>query len=133
MKQGFDHLDRRLLATIAERFDGWPRRCGESCRCNWEDRNTIEDVLEPLIQQGCLVRTPRGRTTTQLALGPSAVSSKRFKSEQMSDKSADLSRHFLWPVRVYIEETLTRGHRFYANYLKLFGAYAYRDDAVPGL
>lgn len=66
---GFDHLDRRLLATIAERFDGGPVGVENLAAAIGEDRNTIEDVLEPyLIQQGYLVRTPRGRTTTQLAL-----------------------------------------------------------------
>ncbi len=65
---GFDHLDRRLLATIFERFDGGPVGLDNLAAAIGEDRNTIEDVLEPyLIQQGYLLRTPRGRVATELA------------------------------------------------------------------
>ena len=59
---GFDDLDRRLLRTIMEQFEGGPVGVESLAAALAEDRNTIEDVLEPyLIQQGYLVRTARGR------------------------------------------------------------------------
>ncbi|PIE43806.1 MAG: Holliday junction branch migration DNA helicase RuvB [Gammaproteobacteria bacterium] len=65
---GFDHLDRRLLETIIHRFDGGPVGVENLAAAIGEEKGTIEDVLEPfLIQQGFLVRTPRGRTATGLA------------------------------------------------------------------
>jgi len=65
---GFDHLDRRLLLTLIERFDGGPAGVDNLAAALSEERGTIEDVLEPfLIQQGYLVRTPRGRMATRSA------------------------------------------------------------------
>ncbi|PID41767.1 MAG: Holliday junction branch migration DNA helicase RuvB [Proteobacteria bacterium] len=65
---GFDHLDRRLLETIIQRFDGGPVGVDNLAAAIGEERGTIEDVLEPfLIQQGFLMRTPRGRMATELA------------------------------------------------------------------
>jgi Holliday junction DNA helicase RuvB len=67
-KHGFDHLDRRLLMTIIERFDGGPVGADSLAAALSEERGTIEDVLEPyLIQQGFIQRTPRGRIATQFA------------------------------------------------------------------
>lgn len=67
-KHGFDHLDRRLLMVIIERFDGGPVGADSLAAALSEERGTIEDVLEPyLIQQGFIQRTPRGRIATQFA------------------------------------------------------------------
>ena len=66
--QGFDHLDRRLLAAVIEKFDGGPVGVESLAAAIGEERGTIEDVLEPyLIQQGYLMRTPRGRLATAAA------------------------------------------------------------------
>ncbi|PWK88645.1 Holliday junction DNA helicase subunit RuvB [Fulvimonas soli] len=60
--EGFDDLDRRMLATIIESFDGGPVGVESLAAALSEDRGTLEDVVEPyLIQQGFLVRTARGR------------------------------------------------------------------------
>jgi len=66
--QGFDPLDRKLLAAMIERFDGGPVGLDNLAAAISEERGTIEDVLEPyLIQQGFIMRTPRGRVATRLA------------------------------------------------------------------
>lgn len=63
---GFDLMDRKLLEIIIERFDGGPVGLDNLAAAIGEERDTIEDVLEPfLIQQGYLQRTPRGRIATQ--------------------------------------------------------------------
>lgn len=65
---GFDHMDRRLLLAILEKFDGGPVGVESLAAAIGEEKSTIEDVLEPfLIQQGFLARTPRGRVATQTA------------------------------------------------------------------
>lgn len=62
---GFDYLDRKLLSAVIERFDGGPVGLDNLAATIGEERDTIEDVLEPyLIQQGFLQRTPRGRIAT---------------------------------------------------------------------
>jgi len=64
-KQGFDAMDRRLLLAIMDRFGGGPVGLDALAASISEERGTIEDVLEPyLIQQGYLMRTPRGRVAT---------------------------------------------------------------------
>ncbi|WP_457673057.1 Holliday junction branch migration DNA helicase RuvB [Thiolapillus sp.] len=65
---GIDHMDRRLLMTVLEKFDGGPVGVDSLAAAIGEERGTIEDVLEPfLIQQGFLMRTPRGRVATRRA------------------------------------------------------------------
>lgn len=65
---GFDHMDRRLLLAMIEKFDGGPVGVESLAAAISEERDTIEDVLEPfLIQQGYIMRTPRGRVLTKLA------------------------------------------------------------------
>jgi Holliday junction DNA helicase RuvB len=65
---GFDMMDRKLLLTIIEKFGGGPVGIDSTAAAIGEERGTIEDVLEPfLIQQGYLMRTPRGRVATALA------------------------------------------------------------------
>lgn len=67
-QQGFDHLDRRLLLMLIEKFDGGPVGVESLAVALSEERGTIEDVLEPyLIQQGYLMRTSRGRMATRSA------------------------------------------------------------------
>ncbi|GAB4300939.1 MAG: Holliday junction branch migration DNA helicase RuvB [Thiohalomonadaceae bacterium] len=65
---GFDVMDRKLLLAVIEKFDGGPVGVDSLAAAIGEERGTIEDVLEPfLIQQGFLMRTPRGRTATSSA------------------------------------------------------------------
>ena len=66
--QGFDHLDRRMLLTMIEKFEGRPVGLDSISAAVGEDKDTIEDVIEPyLIQQGFVIRTPRGRQVTKKA------------------------------------------------------------------
>jgi Holliday junction DNA helicase RuvB len=66
--EGFDDLDRRLLRTMIDNFEGGPVGVESLAAALSEDRGTIEDVLEPyLIQQGYLMRTARGRMLTRKA------------------------------------------------------------------
>ena len=65
---GFDAMDRRLLRTVIEKFDGGPVGIESLSAAVGEERGTIEDVLEPyLIQQGFIMRTARGRVATRNA------------------------------------------------------------------
>ena len=65
---GFDVMDRKLLSAVLEKFGGGPVGLDNLAAAIGEERDTIEDVLEPyLIQQGYLMRTPRGRVATGLA------------------------------------------------------------------
>ena len=67
-EHGFDHQDRRLLLTMIDKFDGGPVGIDSLAAAISEERHTIEDVLEPfLIQQGFIMRTPRGRVVTRHA------------------------------------------------------------------
>ena len=66
--QGFDVMDRKLLEAVVHRFDGGPVGLDNIAASIGEERDTIEDVIEPyLIQQGFLQRTPRGRVATLAA------------------------------------------------------------------
>jgi Holliday junction DNA helicase RuvB len=65
---GLDVMDRKLLSAVLEKFDGGPVGLDNLAAAIGEERDTIEDVLEPfLIQQGYLQRTPRGRMATSMA------------------------------------------------------------------
>jgi Holliday junction DNA helicase RuvB len=67
-REGLDQLDRRMLLTIMEKFDGGPVGIDSLAAAIGEERGTLEDVVEPfLIQQGLLMRTARGRVATRLA------------------------------------------------------------------
>lgn len=67
-KLGFDVMDRKLLLAVLEKFGGGPVGVESLAAAIGEERDTIEDVLEPyLIQQGYLMRTPRGRVATPSA------------------------------------------------------------------
>ena len=94
-RSGFDHMDRRLLMTMIEKFEGGPVGIDSLAAAISEERDTIEDVLEPyLIQQGFIMRTPRGRVVTQFAyrhfgLKPSRNIEDLFDSD--SDSDSDLA------------------------------------------
>ena len=65
---GLDEMDRKLLSTIIEKFDGGPVGLGTISASIHEEKDAIEEIIEPyLIQIGFLNRTPRGRMATQLA------------------------------------------------------------------
>jgi Holliday junction DNA helicase RuvB len=67
-EQGLDPLDKRLLLTIMEKFDGGPVGIDSLAAAIGEERGTLEEVIEPfLIQQGLLMRSSRGRVATRLA------------------------------------------------------------------
>lgn len=67
-QEGFDMMDRKLLLSLIEKFDGGPVGVDSLAAAIGEERGTIEDVLEPfLIQQGYMMRTPRGRVATRRA------------------------------------------------------------------
>jgi len=66
--RGFDMMDRKLLLTMIEKFQGGPVGVDNLAAAIGEERGTIEEVLEPfLIQQGFMMRTPRGRVATRNA------------------------------------------------------------------
>src|SRR5438045_2017662 len=65
---GLDEMDRKLLSTIIEKFEGGPVGVGTLSAAIHEEKDSIEEIIEPyLIQIGFLNRTPRGRVATQLA------------------------------------------------------------------
>ena len=67
-KLGFDVMDRKLLQAVLTKFGGGPVGLDNLAAAIGEERDTIEDVLEPyLIQQGYLMRTPRGRVATAIS------------------------------------------------------------------
>jgi len=67
-QSGLDHMDRRLILALIEKFDGGPVGVESLSAAIGEERGTIEDVIEPyLIQQGFMMRTPRGRVVTSRA------------------------------------------------------------------
>ena len=82
-QRGFDHMDRRLLLTLMEKFDGGPVGVDSLAAALSEERGTIEDVLEPyLIQQGYLMRSSRGRMATRLAYEYFGLKSPKRLQEQ---------------------------------------------------
>ncbi|MCE7031138.1 Holliday junction branch migration DNA helicase RuvB [Lysobacter sp. GX 14042] len=81
--EGFDELDRRLVGTIIEAFDGGPVGVESLAAALSEERGTLEDVIEPyLIQQGFLVRTARGRMATQKAYRHLGLEPRQTNREQ---------------------------------------------------
>ncbi len=67
-QKGFDRMDRRILSTIIEKYDGGPVGIETLAASLSEEKDTLEDVYEPfLIQEGFLNKTPRGRLATRLA------------------------------------------------------------------
>lgn len=83
-ESGFDHQDRRLLMTMIEKFDGGPVGVDSLAAAIGEERDTIEDVLEPyLIQQGYIMRTPRGRMATRAAWTHFGLKPTRTQQEDL--------------------------------------------------
>lgn len=88
-QQGFDMMDRKLLLAVIDKFEGGPVGLDSIAAAIGEERDTIEDVLEPfLIQRGFLMRTPRGRIATKhayLHFGMSMPTRlQAMKAEQLS-------------------------------------------------
>ena len=116
---GLDVMDRKLLQTVLSKFAGGPVGVDNLAAAIGEERDTIEDVLEPyLIQQGFLQRTSRGRVATALSfrhfgLTPPSPASRSLQRRRMTDEQP-----FRFPVRVYYEDTDAAGVVYYANYLK---------------
>ncbi|KQU78528.1 MULTISPECIES: Holliday junction branch migration DNA helicase RuvB [unclassified Rhizobacter] len=80
--QGFDVMDRKLLEAVIHRFDGGPVGLDNIAAAIGEERETIEDVIEPyLIQQGYLQRTPRGRVATLAAFRHLGVTPTRAATD----------------------------------------------------
>ncbi len=80
---GFDQMDRRLLMTIIEKFDGGPVGVDSIAAAISEERGTVEDVVEPfLIQQGYLMRTSRGRVVTNQAYEHFGLSMPKSLAQQ---------------------------------------------------
>ncbi|SHN32551.1 Holliday junction branch migration DNA helicase RuvB [Rhizobacter sp. OV335] len=80
--QGFDVMDRKLLEAVIHRFDGGPVGLDNVAAAIGEERETIEDVIEPyLIQQGYLQRTPRGRVATLAAFRHLGVTPTRTATD----------------------------------------------------
>ncbi len=90
---GFDVMDRKLLLALVENFDGGPTGVESLAAAISESRDTIEDVLEPyLIQQGFMMRTPRGRVATRKAylhFGLSMPAARRAASADLFGEGAD--------------------------------------------
>lgn len=88
--EGFDELDRRLLHTLIDHFDGGPVGVESLAASLSEERGTLEDVIEPyLIQQGFLVRTARGRMATHKAYRHLGLQPRRDTADAPGD-SGDL-------------------------------------------
>ncbi len=84
--QGFDVMDRKLLEAVVHRFDGGPVGLDNIAASIGEERDTIEDVIEPyLIQQGFLQRTPRGRIATAAAYRHLGVTPPKSGGELFDD------------------------------------------------
>jgi len=83
---GFDQLDRRLLKTIIDNFEGGPVGLDTLAAAISEERGTIEDVLEPyLIQQGFIMRTPRGRVVTGKTYQHFGLTAPKIDTEVMGN------------------------------------------------
>ena len=84
-KEGFDIMDRKLLLAVIEKFSGGPVGIDNLAAAIGEERGTIEDVIEPfLIQQGFLMRTPRGRIATHRAFQHFGIASPNQGVEHVS-------------------------------------------------
>lgn len=89
---GLDRMDQRLLRAIVEKFDGGPVGLDTLSAALGEERGTIEDVLEPyLIQEGFLMRTPRGRVATRITYQHFGLEPPR--RPELSQQSLDLSEN----------------------------------------
>ena len=81
---GFDEIDRKLMLTILEKYNGGPVGVGSLAAAISEDEDSIEDIYEPyLIQIGFLDRTPRGRMATRKAFEHFRISLARQSEESL--------------------------------------------------
>src|SRR6185295_10693296 len=81
---GFDDLDRKILTTLIEHYDGGPAGIKALAVAVGEDRGTLEDLYEPyLIQEGFLQRTPRGRVATRPAYPGHATELAREQGREL--------------------------------------------------
>jgi Holliday junction DNA helicase RuvB len=82
---GLDEIDRKLLLTIIDKFDGGPVGLGTLSASISEEKDAIEEIYEPyLIQIGFLNRTPRGRTATRLAYEHFGMAAPGARPDQAS-------------------------------------------------
>ena len=89
---GFDHMDRRLLLAVIEKFGGGPVGIDSLATAIGEERGTIEDVIEPyLILKGFLMRTPRGRVATANSYQHFGMKVPRDRVEQSPQADLELS------------------------------------------
>ena len=87
-KRGFDQMDRRLLAAILEKFGGGPVGLDALGASISEEKDTIEDVIEPyLIQQGFIMRTPRGRVATPMCYAHFGLQPPEQHAGQANDQT----------------------------------------------
>ena len=87
---GFDMMDRKLMLSIIEKFDGGPVGVENLAAAISEEKGTIEDVLEPfLIQQGYIMRTPRGRVATDMAYLHFGIQRKGLQKEGLQKKDSN--------------------------------------------
>lgn len=83
-EKGFDRMDRKILSTIIEKYDGGPVGIETLAAAVSEERDTLEDVYEPyLIQEGYISKTPRGRLATRIAYEHLGISVTSSASRQM--------------------------------------------------
>ena len=81
---GFDQMDQKLIRTIIEKYDGGPVGISTLAAAIGEEKETIEEVYEPfLIQQGYLIRTPRGRVATRFSYDHFGFSLPHGRQEEM--------------------------------------------------
>ncbi len=85
-QSGLDHMDRRLIVALIEKFDGGPVGVESLSAAIGEERGTIEDVIEPyLIQQGFMMRTPRGRVVTSRAYSHFGIGSAERQTSRQGE------------------------------------------------
>ena len=83
-EHGFDMMDRKLLLAIIQKFDGGPVGLDSIAAAIGEERDTIEDVIEPyLIQQGFMMRTPRGRLLSEAGYRHLGMAMPRGQKQQL--------------------------------------------------
>jgi len=89
--QGLDWMDRQLLKSIMEKFDGGPVGIDSLAAAIGEERGTIEDVIEPyLIQQGFMMRTPRGRVVTKRTWAYFGLNAPASTDDSLSSRQSKL-------------------------------------------
>jgi Holliday junction DNA helicase RuvB len=95
--RGFDHMDRRILLTLIEKFGGGPVGIDSLSSAIGEERTTLEDVYEPfLVQEGYIQRTARGRLATKAAYDHFGLAWPGARQGNCYERAAP---HLLRPVR----------------------------------